>query len=242
MVLSAAFATNPVVVTSTATYQFNPSMSQEEGCKRAEEKAKADALEKVLGQEFGSDSTMSCRETDKMKCESIKNTYENTRGFIESIRSRKEKVEGWSCTVTIDAAVKPIKRPTSTLQAQATLDRVVYTNQDKMNVHITTSDNGYATVFVYDPVEDRMVSVFPYADMRNISGFAYKTRPLDVAVSMKPLQPRDQPYYLFIVLAGAPVDTMDQYRLHEFYQMWDNQPYANMAYVRKSFYVSRSKL
>lgn len=242
MLLSAVFATSPTYVSTTATYQFNPSISQEEGCKRAEEKAKVVALQKVFGQEFGADSTMSCRESDTHKCDSITNTYENTRGYIREIKSRTERVNGWSCTVDMGVTVMPIKKSKSTLHADAKLDRVVYTNYDTVNLNVTTSDKGFTTVFLYDPVADRMKQVFPYPDMRGRSAYAYNTRPLDVAISAKELQERDQPYYMFVVLAGGPINMMSEYRLHDFYQMWDNQPYHDIAYVRKSFYVSRSKL
>jgi hypothetical protein len=240
-VLKVAVATTPVHVDATATYQFNPSMSQEEACKRAEDKAKTQALQKVLGQDFGSDSTMSCRESDTYKCESVKNMYENTRGYIRSITSRNEKVNGWNCTVDISVKVQEFKKRTPTIQSQATLDRVVYTAQDTINLNVSTTDKGYVIVYKYDPIDNQVTKIFPNENTKT-STWTYSNRPLKVTIPANSFPEREVPYYMFVTVAGGITPTLSNYRLHEFYDMWDNQPYDDITFIRKSFYVSRSKL
>jgi len=241
--LQAAFATlaaTTVTVTDTDSYQFNPSMSQVEGCKRAEEKTKVRLIQKVYGQDFGSDSTMTCRETDKHQCSSLTNMYENSRGYIQAIKSRTEKVEGWTCTVSITAEVNVIKKTKSNIDASAQLDRVVYLPTDAADITVKTNTKGLVSVFQYDPVEDVVTKVFPAG--RGGRTWTYFDRPLNVRVSLQGLQERDMPYYFFITVTDVPIDMLDQYRLHNFYQMWDNQPNKDKSLVRKSFNIARSKL
>lgn len=234
-----ALNSTAVTVSDTASYQFNPSMSQVEGCKRAEEKTKIKLVEKVYGQDFGSDSTLMCRETDTQKCDSITNTYENTRGYIKAIRSRTEKVEGWTCTVSMTAEVQTIKKTRSSIDASAQLDRVVYLPTDTVDVIVKTNSQGLVSVFRYDPVEDVVTKVFPTG--RSERTWTYFDRPLNVRVPVNAAE-RDAPYFLFVTVTDVPVNMRDQYRLHDFYEMWDNQPNKDKYLVRKSFNVARSKL
>ena len=234
-----ALGSTSVTVSDSASYQFNPSMSQVEGCKRAEEKTKVKLVQKVYGQDFGSDSTLSCRETDKHSCSSLTNTYENTRGYIRSIRARTEKVEGWTCTVSMTAEVQTIKKTQSNIDASAQLDRSVYLPTDTADVTVKTNSKGLVSVFRYDPVEDVVTKVFPTG--RSERTWTFFDRPLQVRIPVN-ADERDMPYYLFVTVTDVPVNMRDQYRLHDFYEMWDNQPNKDKYLVRKSFNVARSKL
>lgn len=239
--LQAAFAVTPVTVDATATYQFNPSISQEEGCKRAEDKAKVQALQKVFGQDFGVDSSMSCRETDTKKCEHVQNVYENTRGYIESFTRRSEKVANWSCTVDITAQVSQPKPRRYPIDFQAQMDRVVYVQSDNVRMTVVSPTEGMVTVFKYDPVADVATKVFPLPGVKG-NLWTYPLQPLTVSMPASSFQEREAPYYLLVTVSGGPLNTVSNYRLHEYYKMVDNQPYQDVNIVRKSFYVSRSKL
>lgn len=234
-----ALGSTSITVSDVATYQFNPSMSQIEGCKRAEEKVKTKLVQKVYGQDFGSDSTLMCRETDKQRCESVTNTYENTRGYIKSIHSRTEKVEGWNCTVSMTAEVQTIKKTQSSIQASAQLDRVVYLPNDTAEVTIKTNTKGLVSIFKYDPLEDVVTKVFPTG--RSERTWTFFDSPLQVRVPLNVAE-RDTPYFLFVAVTDVPVNMMNQYRLHNFYEMWDNQPNKDKYLVRKSFNIAGSKL
>ena len=235
-----ALGSTSVTVSDSASYQFNPSMSQVEGCKRAEERTKVKLIQKVYGQDFGSDSTMSCRETDQHRCESLTNTYENSRGYIKSINSRTEKVEGWTCTVSMSADVQVIKKTKSSIDASAQLNRVVYLPTDVAEVTVKTNSSGLVSVFKYDPVSDITTKVFPTGQSERT--WVYFDHPLQVRVPMNSMEERDMPYYLFVTVTDVPVNMRDQYRLHDFYEMWDNQPNKDKYLVRKSFNIARSKL
>lgn len=234
-----ALGSTSVTVSDTAAYQFNPSMSQVEGCKRAEEKAKVKLVQKVYGQDFGADSMLSCRETDKHQCSSLTNTYESSRGYIKAIKSRTEKVEGWTCTVSLTAEVEVIKKTQSRIDASAQLDRVVYLPTDTADVLVKTNSSGLVSIFRYDPIENIMTKVFPTG--RSERTWTYFDRPLQVRIPLN-VQEREAPYYLFVAVTDVPIDMRDQYRLHDFYEMWDNQPNRDKYLVRKSFNIAGSKL
>jgi hypothetical protein len=241
MLVKAALTVSPVTIDTSATYQFNPSISQEEGCKRAEDKAKVQALRKVFGQDFGADSTMSCRETDQKRCDHIQNIYENTRGYIQSVERRVEKVKDWSCTVDLTVRVKEPKKREFPILFQAQMDRVVYTQSDNVKMTVISPTEGMVTVFKYDPVTDVATKVFP---MPGVKGnlWTYPLTPLTVTVPASSFPERDAPYYMLVTVSSGPIKTVTNYRLHEYYEMMDNVPYQDVNIVRKSFYVSRSKM
>ena len=243
-VLKAAFVVTPVTIDTTASYQYSPNMSQVEACQRAEDLAKTRALQKAFGQQFGTDSTMSCRETDKVSCDSIQNVYEETSGYVDSIISRKETVRDWSCTVDMTVKVKELRKPEPNvrpIEAQATLDRVVYTQADTAKLVVESVKRTAATVFVYDPVNDVVVKIYPSPKVVG-NKYSYPDEALRVGISMEKIPARDQPYYLLILATNDTIGTLDRYRLHEFHNLHDNIPNGNVKYIRKSFYVSRSKI
>ena len=239
LMLSAAFATTQVV-SGSATYPINPSISQEETCKRAEERAKVTIIQKTYGQEFGSDSSLSCRETDSVRCDMVTNTYENSRGYIKSIKDRTAKFDGTSCKVDITAEVNQLKQPKTTLDASVQLDRPLYVPTDKAKLTVKTNESGLVSVFIYDPVEDVVTKVFPNGNAR--TWWTHADAPLTAEIPMGILRERETPYYFIVTVTQSPVRTMDQYRLHNFYEMWDNSQNRDKRLVRKSFLVARSKL
>lgn len=232
----------PTTTSATASYQFNPSISQEEACKRAEDRAKVSALYKLTGQEMHASTASMCRESGEHSCESIISTYESTRGVFESFRKTGERVSNWVCTVDISVKVMPIKRETPTwLQAHATMDRGFYTPEDTALVTVNTNDRGFVTVFKFDPVKDEVIKIFPtdnpYANVRR---WTYRDQPLTVPVSLRGYDQRKFPHFLIVTVSPSPLVGMDSYSLHRFHKMWDNHPVKDKVLVRTSFYV-RSK-
>ena len=238
--LFAATITTSQVLSGTGMYQFSPSMSQEEACKRAEERAKVQIIQKAYGQDFGSDSSMSCRETDQMRCDVVTNTYENSRGYIKKVKERAAKVDGWACKVEVTAEVQELKPNKSWLDASLQLDRPLYVPTDKAELTVKTNDKGLVSVFIYDPVDDVVTKVFPNGEARK--WWTYNDVPLKTSIPLTGLAERDTPYYFLVTVTDVPVRLMDQYRLHNFYEMWDNLQNKDKRLVRKSFLVARSKL
>lgn len=243
MVSAAVSATGaPTTTSATASYQFNPSMSQEEGCKRAEDRAKVSALYKLTGQEMHASTASMCRESGEHSCESIISTYESTRGVIESFKKNDERVSNWVCTVDITVKVMPLKpEKPMWLQAQATMDRGFYTPEDVAAVTVKTNDRGFVTVFKFDPVSDEVVKIFPSDNpYAHIKRWTYRDEPLTVPVSLRGYDARKFPHFLIITVSPSPLVEMDSYSLHKFYKMWDNHPVKDKVLIRTSFYV-RSK-
>lgn len=232
----------PVTTTASASYQFTPSISQEEACKRAEDRAKVNALHKLTGQELHASNIMMCRESGEHSCETIINTYESTRGVIESFKRENERVSNWVCTVDVSLRVTPIKRDNATwLEAKATMDRGFYTPNDTAFVTIQTNDRGFVTVFQYDPVSDSIKRVFPTDNpYSNIQRWAYKDKPLSIPVALRNHDTRAFPHFMLVTVSQSPLTSMDSYSLHSFYKMWDNHPIKDKVLIRTSFYV-RSK-
>lgn len=243
-VVSAALSFNgaPTTTSATASYQFSPSISQEEACKRAEDRAKVGALYKLTGQEMHASTAMMCRESGQHSCESIISTYESTRAVIESFKKDREHVSNWTCTVDVTVKVMPIKQDHPTwMEAKATMDRGFYTPDEMAYVTVQTNDRGFVSVFKFDPVTDNVVRVFPTDNpYGNTQRWVYKDKPLSIPVSLRGYDTRKFPHFLIVTVSQGPLTSMDSYSLHKFYKMWDNHPIKDKVLIRTSFYV-RSK-
>jgi hypothetical protein len=137
--------------------------------------------------------------------------------------------------------VKEFRKFEKPIHAQARLDRVVYTHGDVAKMVVDTTTLGMVTVFSYDPVSDTATKIFPLPGVRG-QLWTYKMQPMQVNIPANLFPVRDQPYNLLVLVSGGPLDTLNNYRLHEFHEMHDNIPYQDVTYIRKSFYVSRSKM
>ena len=232
----------PTTTSATASFQFNPSISQEEACKRAEDRAKVAALYKLTGQEMHASNTTMCRDAGEYSCESVISTYESTRGVIETFKKTNERVSNWVCTVDITVKVLPTQRDNPTwLQAQATMDRGFYIPTDVASLTVTTNDRGFVTIFKFDPVTDEVTKIFPPNDpYTNIQRWTYDDKPLVVPVSLRDYDARRFPHFLLVTVSSSPLTNMKSYSLSSFYKMWDNHPIKDKVLIRTSFYV-RSK-
>lgn len=236
---SMSLANAPATITATASYQFSPSMSQAEACKRAEERAKVNALYSKLGQEVHASTTSVCQDNGQYSCQSMISNYESTRGVIQSFKRTKESVSGWTCTVSVEVKATEVKPTQQTwLQATAKLDRGIYQSNDVAKLAVSTNDKGFVTVFSYNPTTDDVTLIYP-SEAPNIPRWTYRGQPLTVNIPMEPYDGAG-PQLFFVSVSTGPLMALDSYKLHNFYKMWDNHPIKDKVLVRTSFNV-RSK-
>ena len=237
--LSATLSTTPAPITASATasYQFNPDVSQQEACKIAEDRAKLTALYKTTGQEIHSSKVMACNEKDSYACDTSITTFEGVRGIIQSYERTSESVSNWVCTVGVNVKVAPMAPPPKTLlQANAEMDRGYYKPGDTALINITTNDRGFVNVFTYDPINDNIVKIYP-TRYKNQQRWTYVDQPLRVDLPLYEYRDQQFPYFLIITVTETAIHPLDSYSLHKFYKMWDTQPVKDKVLIRTSFYV-----
>jgi hypothetical protein len=105
----------------TEEYSYDGEVSQNEACRRAEERAKSKAIASVLGEVVSSEEQMLCRsstgKTDDT-CEFNQMSWSIIEGDIRSVklikRSEAEKRgdKAWACVLTLDVdVVVPTRKP-----------------------------------------------------------------------------------------------------------------------------------
>ena len=105
----------------TEEYSYDGEVSQNEACRRAEERAKTKAIASVLGEVVSSEEQMLCRSTNGKNddtCEFNQMSWSIIEGDIRGVklikRSEAEKRgdKAWACVMTLDVdVVVPTRKP-----------------------------------------------------------------------------------------------------------------------------------
>jgi len=105
----------------TEEYSYDGEVSQNEACRRAEERAKTKAIASVLGETISSEEQMLCRATNGKNddtCEFNQMSWSIIEGDIRGVklikRSEAEKRgdKAWACVLTLDVdVVVPTRKP-----------------------------------------------------------------------------------------------------------------------------------
>lgn len=239
--LSAALRLNDGSFEATGVYQYSPQISQVEACKRAEEKAKLAIIHKAIGHEFTSDKISSCSESnDDQSCKYYDTSYESSKGYIRSVIDRQESVKDWTCTVTVKATVgkaETLNDPRFDFSVDFT--ETLVKQNDILNITITPNALGYLYVFVYNPSDNTVKRIFPNEYQRPV---ALSGKPIRINASEYPLKlpntKDSEERYVFAMLVGYHMKTLDTYQLQSFYDMWDNIR-ARKRLVKRGFVITR---
>jgi len=98
---------NAKQTTGVGEYRYGPDTSQDVACQIAEERARENAVTKVVGESFEFFTSEHCKNE---KCESQKETFREVNGYIQSILSNEKQItkeEGYTnCMSIIKANVE----------------------------------------------------------------------------------------------------------------------------------------
>jgi hypothetical protein len=113
----------------TEEYSYDGEVSQNEACRRAEERAKSKAIASVLGEVVSSEEQMLCRSSNGKNddtCEFNQMSWSIIEGDIRGVklikRSEAEKRgdKAWACVLTVDVdVVVPTRKPDPNFQVRS---------------------------------------------------------------------------------------------------------------------------
>ncbi len=131
--------------TGIGEYAFGPDVSENTACKKAEDRAKLDAIRNVLGEEVVSQSSMQCKEDNGCKLDvdvwSLSDAH--LRKTKVSDREVFDKLGTKVCKVTINAQVSS-ERPFADLHIDS---KFSYKDGEQMSMQINSTDKGNLNIF-----------------------------------------------------------------------------------------------
>ncbi len=131
--------------TGIGEYAFGPDVSENTACRKAEDRAKLDAIRNVLGEEVVSQSSMQCKEDNGCKLDvdvwSLSDAH--LRKTKVSDREVFDKLGTKVCKVTINAQVSS-ERPFADLHIDS---KFSYKDGEQMSMQINSTDKGNLNIF-----------------------------------------------------------------------------------------------
>ena len=173
LILIFSFQAKAEIVTATGTHKHTGNFSPNESCSIALEKAKLDAMRKVLGESISSEVFSSCSEVDgELNCERNQFSLLKLRGDIvdlktdEPVHDNNEDAGVFICKQTIEANVLPIRQNTDpSFQFDVKLNERTFRSNETMEIKINTSKKMYITIFQWLPYGgtkyNKITKIFP---------------------------------------------------------------------------------
>jgi len=163
------FPLNAEIVTETGKHRHVGNISKNQSCKIAEQKAKKNAIIKVLGQTVSSEVVTNCSETDgEFECERNQLSLFELNGditFSEKIGKENYGEELGSdgvffCEVVIKANVEPVVKNTDpTFQFDVKLNQEIFRTGEDFEIEINTSKKMYMAIFQWLPYGGKKYNV-----------------------------------------------------------------------------------
>ena len=123
-------------VDTLGEYIFGPQVSQAEACKRAEARAREQAIRRTFGEVYFSEQSLGCSEKTNSECEYARVSVSHLNGYILDFKDRKERVSDQGglrvCRVSGLAVLDTSKRSDPALFFDITLNRHVYGHGDEL--------------------------------------------------------------------------------------------------------------
>lgn len=233
-------------IEGTGEYKFNPKISQHDACRRAEERAKVQILEKTKGQMFSSEHSQQCIEDkNTLDCKHHSVTLESSRGVIKQIVNRDEHVHDWTCTVRITAKVdKEEIKHDANFDVNAKLNKNVFESGEQIIFTANSNADGFLTIFHYYPSTNTLTKLFPnsYTPNNKVAKDEILTIPSSeyrLKVSLSDGQHSSE--YIYFVYTERPINFLNKYELQDFSKAWDSIS-TKKRLVKKGFVITKGEI
>lgn len=227
-------------------YKFNPKISQHDACKRAEERAKIQIIEKTKGQVFSAEQSQQCLEgKDTLDCKHHSVTIESSRGIIKQILNREEHVHDWTCIVRVTAKVdkEEIKHDPN-FDIDAKLNKTIYENGEQLTLSINSNADGYLTVFHYFPPTNTLTKLYPNTFATNNKILVNQTVHIpskDYKLRVNLTDSNHSNEYIYFVYTEKQTNFMNTYELQDFSKTWDSIS-SKKRIVKRGFVITKGEI
>jgi len=154
-------------VDGTGTYLIHQEISEADACRKAESRAKLNAVKAFSGEYISADSFLSCRETnDSVDCPMHTFTWSMLDGLISGVRNRlvraTENLDGQRvCRVTLEARISTrAEPPDPNFDLQVKVAAATLRDGDPLVIEVEPSQAMYLNIFVEAP-DHKLGKVFP---------------------------------------------------------------------------------
>jgi hypothetical protein len=247
MALRPTLEAEPEWVAGTGQYQLSSTLAETESCKRAEQRAKFSALQKLGGERITGESLLTCTDNGEVNCPITEFTWSTFDGLIKGIKDKTvEKING-ACVVTLQAYVDTGTGKTDpNFDLTVRLSNKVFEPYENMTIKINATEPMYVHVFNWNPytvADNQVTRLFPnvydtdnYVDTKLVipkAEYNLKVVPESAA--------RQSTEYLQVVATKEQVKFLDTYSLYEFRNKILDIPKSQRKYVRKPYMIMRQK-
>ena len=242
-------------------FLFGPSMSVEDACNAAEQKAKQEALRRVLGERFSVSEQLSCREgrsqTDDTDC--VYNTFlwSEIDGDIKLARRLgdpdvKQTIGASSCRVRMQVVVDvPATKPDPGFDFEVSLSAIRLRAKESVSFTVKPSSTMHLAIFGWSPLHDKktVTKVFPNqfdssGTLRQRELQRIPSERMSSQYSFEVSFPKDvkQDFvdeYLIFVGTKSPVTWLDNYDFEQFKARLREVSPSDKRVVKHSYRVIR---
>jgi hypothetical protein len=246
-------------VSASAYYMFPPSVTEEDACRQADSRARADAVRRVSGETLQAEEALRCTEQgDETECARNSTTWTMVGGFIRGTRSYRSETTLEvgairKCSVSFEADVFVADgKPDPNFDVGVSLNGSVFRDGEKLVVSVTPSQPMHVQIFQWLPYEtgDGQVGrVFP----NSFDSVDLMTKPFTVPseagakrYELKVSYPTGRQSrrgmvdeYLMVVATKKPVSFRDAYSLDDFNRVVAEIPQNERRFARRLYNVVR---
>lgn len=248
-----------VVVPGSAEYLFGPETSENEACELARNKAKSQALSKIVGEKVSSEEQLICNQTtgktSDYGCEFNRISWSLIDGDIRAVRNEVKKIEiregARACVVSLEAdIIEPSKKPDPDFDIRVKLNKTVFTVGDDMLVELEGTQPAHLVIFNWLPHQNNEVlRIIPYPSDPNVQSL-HLTRGDASKISRKfPMETHWSDAYsknkkfidewLIIIATKKPYKWLSAYDLDKFKEKLREIPNDERRIVRKGYQLTR---
>ena len=229
LILIFSFQAKAEIITTTGTHKNSGNFSPNKSCSIALEKAKLDAIRKVLGESISSEVFSSCSEVDgELNCTRNQFSSLKLRADITDLKLEKpvydidQDTGVFMCKQTIEANVVPIRQNTDpSFHFDVELNKRTFVSTEIMKIKINTSKKMYITIFQRLPYGgnkyNKITKIFPNEKFnKNTNNFVLKNISLEYQTYFPDeIDNKIVDEHLIFVASRREIPWLDEYATYE---------------------------
>ena len=233
-----------------ADYSIHENISEAEACKKAEARAKLNAIQSFNGEYIASDSFMSCKETgENVECPMHTFTWSMLDGLISGIRNKTVRSttnlkEQRVCRVVLEARITSRSEPNDpNFDIQVELSNPVLKNGERLTIVLEPTDNMHVNILVEDH-SHTLTRIFPNRFDRDNKIDTNVSIPMSgeyelAAEFPSQLKGNDAQEVVHVIATNSQLTLLDAYSLEDFNLKLAEIPNNKKRYVRKAYRIVR---
>ncbi len=229
-----------------ADYNIHSEITEAEACRKAEARAKLNAIQKFNGEYIASDSFMSCKESgENVECPMHTFTWSMLDGLISGVRNRtvfttENLKDQRVCRVVLEARVISRSDPIDpNFDIQVNLSHMVLRDGDPLTITVNPTQEMYLNILVEDH-SNMLTHIFPNKFDSNGKISNRTMIPISESYSLAAKFPshlsgNETQEVVHILSTQSELSMLDTYSIEDFHLKLLEIPNHQKRYVRKAY-------